>query len=331
MRLNLKHITSKKNLLAFSAGIDSTALFFLLLEENIPFDIAIVDYNIREQAKEEVAYAKHLANKYNKNIYTKQVHLEVSNFEKNARDERYTFFEEIIKEHNYTYLFTAHQLNDKLEWFLMQLSKGAGLPELIGVDEFQNKKDYILYRPILNYSKEELQDYLDKKNIKYFIDNSNYDEKYKRNYFRHNFSNRFLHEYKEGVKKSFNYLQKDLDSLQVDTNVLYEKNKLFIYKNSNDENINIRLIDKKLKQLGILLSKAQRDEILKQKNIIISNKIVICIEKKYIWICPKIDLVMDKKFKELCRVLKIPKHIRPYLKSVEIDIKELQKDLLTYF
>ena len=69
MNLNFSAITESKNLLAFSAGVDSTALFFLLLEQNIPFDIAIVNYNVRVQSKEELAYAKELAIKYSKNIY----------------------------------------------------------------------------------------------------------------------------------------------------------------------------------------------------------------------------------------------------------------------
>lgn len=83
MNLNFNEINTKRNLLAFSAGIDSSALFFLLLEKNIPFDIAIVNYNVREQSKDEVEYAKQLANKYNKKIYIKDVKLEnISNFEK---------------------------------------------------------------------------------------------------------------------------------------------------------------------------------------------------------------------------------------------------------
>lgn len=331
MQLKSEHLTSKKSLLAFSAGIDSTALFFLLLEQNIPFDIAIVDYNLRVQAKEEVTYAKELASKYSKKVHIKSVTLENSNFEKTARDIRYKFFEELITKNQYDYLYTAHQLNDKLEWFLMQLSKGAGLPELIGLEELQKKETYTISRPLLEYTKEELQNYLDTKEIRYFIDESNYDEKYKRNYFRHNFTNKFLNEYENGIKKSFNYLQKDLNSMKIDKTQFYKIKELFIYKTNSDENINIRLIDNRIKQFGILLSKAQREEILKQKNIVISKKLVVCIEENYIWICPKVDLIMDKKFKELCRVSKVPKLIRPYLKSSEINIKDLKKGLFTYF
>ena len=58
---SLNLLKSKKNLLAFSAGVDSTALFFLLNDSNIDFDIAIVDYGLREQSKNEVAHAKNLA------------------------------------------------------------------------------------------------------------------------------------------------------------------------------------------------------------------------------------------------------------------------------
>ena len=127
MNLDYSAIKESKNLLAFSAGVDSCALFFLLQEQNIPFDIAIVDYNLREQSKEEINYAKQLAFKYNKQVFIKEVTLETSNFEKKARDIRYTFFEDLIHDYNYNTLIAAHQLNDKLEWFMMQLSKGSGL------------------------------------------------------------------------------------------------------------------------------------------------------------------------------------------------------------
>ena len=167
MNLDFSAIKNQKNLLAFSAGVDSSALFFLLLEKNIPFDIAIVNYNLRVQSKEEVSYAKELALKYNKSIFIKDVKLEnYSNFEKTARDIRYSFFEEIILNEKYENLITAHQLNDKLEWFLMQLSKGAGLVELIGFNEFEQKENYKIYKPLLNITKNELENYLKINNLK---------------------------------------------------------------------------------------------------------------------------------------------------------------------
>ena len=324
MNLNFSAIKESKNLLAFSAGVDSSALFFLLLKQNIPFDIAIVNYNVRVQSKDEVNYAKELALKYNKQIYIKDIKLEsTSNFEKMARDIRYKFFEEVINENSYETLITAHQLNDKLEWFLMQLTKGAGLVELIGFNEFEQKENYKVYKPLLEITKEELESFLKQENIKYFIDNSNFDEKYKRNYFRHNFSDKLLNEYTNGIKKSFKYLQDDINSLNIEITPIKIFDELEIYKNQNDNNLNIRIIDNSLKKRGFLLSSAQRKEIIKQKEITISHKINITLNEDFIWICPKIEINIDKKFKEFYRINKIPKNIRNYIYYKKIDIKEL--------
>lgn len=324
MNLNFSAIKESKNLLAFSAGVDSSALFFLLLKQNIPFDIAIVNYNVRVQSKDEVNYAKDLALKYNKQIYIKDIKLEsTSNFEKTARDIRYKFFEEIIDENSYEVLITAHQLNDKLEWFLMQLTKGAGLVELIGFNEFEQKENYKICKPLLEITKEELESFLKQENIKYFIDNSNFDEKYKRNYFRHNFSDKLLSEYTNGIKKSFKYLQDDINSLNIEIIPIKNFNELEIYQNQKDNNLNIRIIDNSLKKRGFLLSSAQRDEIIKQKEITVSHKINISIKEDLIWICPNVSSIMDKKFKENCRINKIPKNVRNYIYYKKIDMKEL--------
>ncbi|AXK48058.1 tRNA lysidine(34) synthetase TilS [Aliarcobacter trophiarum LMG 25534] len=322
MDLDFSRIKNSKNLLAFSGGVDSSALFFLLLNSKTNFDIAIVNYNIREQSKDEVEYALNLANKYDKKIFLKDVKLESSsNFEKNARDIRYNFFKEIIKENSYQTLITAHQLNDRLEWFLMQLSKGAGLLELFGMKEFEEKKDYSIFRPLLNISKDELEKYLKEHKIKYFIDSSNIDEKYKRNYFRHNFSDKFLNEFQDGIKNSFSFLENDLNSLNIKLNPIITLEELEVFENLKDNNLNLRVIDKSLKQRGFLLSQKERIEILKQKEITISHKINIAITKDYIFIAPKAEINLTKEFKEFCRIKKIPQNIRAYifLKKLEIN------------
>lgn len=305
-------ITTTKNLLAFSGGVDSSALFFLLLEQNIPFDICIVDYSQRKQSKKEVAYAKELAHRHNKQCFA--INYPIKRFtEKSARDFRYKVFLNIIQEHNYHALITAHQLNDKLEWFLMQLSKGAGLTELIGLKTIENRANYILYRPLLEISKEELLTYLHTNHHEYFIDETNSDTKYKRNFFRQEFSNKFLNLYKDGLVRSFKYLEKDIDSLSNNfTNNTFEELIIFSF-DSYDENTAIRLIDKELKKRGILISSKTRYEILKEKSLVVSHKVTVDITEKKIWIAPFIQNKMDKKFKEICRIAKIPKNIRPYL------------------
>ncbi len=313
-------ITTSKNILAFSGGVDSTALFFLLLKQNIPFDICIVNYHQREQSELEIIYAKELALQYNKRCFIEDYNSNKFS-EKDARDFRYQVFTSIIKEYNYQSLITAHQLNDKLEWFLMQLSKGAGLSELISLQEVEKRENFTLYRPLLNISKEELLVYLQVNNLQYFIDESNSNTKYKRNFFRKEFSDNFVHLYKEGLIKSFHYLDKDIKSLIIDFKKFeFEKLTIFTF-DSSDENIIIRAIDKELKKRGILISQKTREEILIQKSIIISHKIAIEITQNHVWIAPLIKISMDKKFKEKCREAKIPKYIRPYIYTISIDNK----------
>jgi len=311
-------IETKKNLLAFSAGVDSTALFFILLDNNIPFDIAIVDYGQRVQSKDEVIYATQLAHKYNKKCFISQYPKESKFSEKDARDFRHDFFDAIIKENDYETLITAHQLNDKCEWFLMQFTKGAGLSELLGMEKVSYKENYTVLKPLLDYSKETLKNYLISNKIKFFEDESNNDEQYKRNYFRHNFTNQLLKEYEKGILNSFKYLQSDYNSLfnfnKVQKQFIEE---LTIYSFDNDLNIAIRIIDKDLKKRGIIISKATRDEIVEKKEIVISHKFSVAITQDKIFIAPYVDINMDKSFKEKCRINKIPKNIRSYLSTVK--------------
>jgi tRNA(Ile)-lysidine synthase len=306
-------ISTKKNLLAFSAGIDSTALFFILIENNIPFDIAIVDYKLRDQSYDEVIYAHQLALKYNKQIFLKEYPKSTIFSEKSARDFRHSFFEELIDIHHYESLLTAHQLNDKLEWFLMQLSKGAGLVELMGMNKEENRDCYKLLKPLLEYSKDELLRYLNTNNHKYFIDQSNTDEKYKRNFIRHKFSNDFLDIYSSGVKNSFQYLDNDLKIISPNINrKKYDQLTIYDIESLVNDQI-IRVIDKDLKSRGLIISSATRTEIINQKDIIVSERFAISISSDKLWIAPYHKAIMDKKFKDRCRINKIPTNIRPYL------------------
>nr|MBL0709262.1 tRNA lysidine(34) synthetase TilS [Sulfurimonas sp.] len=224
---SLKTLENKKNLLAFSAGVDSTTLFFLLLEYGVKFDIAIVNYKQRTQADEEVSYAKELASRYSLRCHTLIAPAIDKNFESSARKLRYDFFQELVTEHSYSNLLTAHHLGDRFEWMLMQFCKGAGCAELSGMRVEENREFYKLVRPLLNYEKKDFYTYLDANNIKYFEDESNLDEEIKRNSFRHHFASPLLSKYSDGIKKSFNYLDEDRDLLIPD--VLVDAVGDFIY------------------------------------------------------------------------------------------------------
>ena len=317
LTIDTTYLSNTKNLLAFSAGVDSSALFFLLLEHNIKFDIAIVDYNTREQSKEEVAHAKALAKKYKLFCHTIQAPSFKKNFEKQARDFRYEFFDSLVTIEGYDNILTAHQLNDQLEWLLMRLTKGAGLSELLGLEAVSQRENYTLIRPLLTYSKEELLHYLKSHDYPYFIDESNTDEKYERNKFRKMFSNALMSEYKEGIKRSFIYLQQDKETLEAGFELIFSHKELRTIKLHTLQS-KTKAADLTLKRLGYLLSASQREEIAKEESLVIGGKWAVSHYENLLYIAPYLTTDMPKKFKEQCRVHKIPKQIRPYLFKEEI-------------
>jgi len=322
LKLDCKNITHKKNLLAFSAGVDSSALFFLLLAHQIKFDIAIVDYGKREESKKEVAHAKVLARKHKLFCHSINAPLFDTHFEKQARDFRYEFFESLIVTEGYDNLLTAHQLNDQLEWLLMRLTKGAGVSELLGLEPVSKKNNYVLLRPLLQYSKEELLHYLHSNDHPYFIDESNRSDKYERNRFRKQFSDALIDKYKDGIRHSFDYLRRDKKRLEKDFEVIYVQKELHIIK-LYVHIAKVKATDLSLKELGYLLSASQRHQIEKEDSLVIGGKWAVEIQGDILYIAPYLTTDMPKKFKEKCRIKKIPVKIRPYIFKENINLSLL--------
>ena len=323
LTLDVSHLQEKKNLLAFSAGVDSSALFFLLLENNITFDIALVNYGTRDNSDIEESHAKALAKQYNLICHTIKAPLFTTHFEQNARRFRYDFFETLIQEHHYDTLITAHQLNDQLEWLLMRLTKGAGVSELIGLEEVTQRENYTLVRPLLEYSKNELLAYLEQNDYPYFVDESNSDEKYERNLFRKQFSDPLITKYQEGIKRSFEYLKQDKKQLEANFELLYTQKELRVIK-LHTSDVKAKAADLALKELGYLLSASQRKEVENEEYLVIGGKWAVSLQDDLLYIAPYLTTDMPKKFKEACRVLKIPSKIRAYCFEEDIDITSLR-------
>jgi len=311
---SLKELKERKNLLAFSAGGDSTALFFLLLQHNITFDIAIVDYNLRAQSKDEVSYAQALAKRYNLQCHLLSVEPISTNMEANARELRYNFFHQLIESYNYSNLLTAHHLGDRFEWMLMQFCKGAGCVELSGMQELQKRKNYTLLRPLLHLDKEELLAYLHSKDIEYFEDASNLDESIKRNNFRHNYATPLLKEFKSGIKRSFEYIESDVKNLVKEVTI--ESIDEFAYfKSSGSRRSDIVAIDRYIKSLGHIITSSEKELLNREKSSILGRKYLVGFESNFVFISPykKSSISLTKEFKEVCRVLKIEPKLRAYL------------------
>lgn len=338
--LHLDALRGAKNLLAFSGGVDSSCLFFLLLREKIDFDLAIINYGVRKSAKDELKYAKKLAKKYDKKIFILDSPKITRNFENEARRVRFAFFERVILAHNYENLILAHQLNDRFEWFLMQLTKGCGLNSLLGFKSIEevdfrflgseSKIDsawdlpldscqkYRIIRPMSAISRTEILAFLKKQKITFFIDKSNKNEKFKRNYFRAHFGNKLIKNFRRGIVKSFEFLSADFLALYGESRVLKIEHIFLIWRKSCENNLQILFnIDSVAKNLGYVISKNQRDEIIKSDfSCVVADKIIIDSNKSAVFVVAK-DLSKaqkhDKKFRDRLRLAQIPPKIRPFV------------------
>ena len=288
----------------------------MLLEANVLFDIAIVDYNIRSSSKDEVAYANDLAIKFNKKIFIKSVLLESANFESQARAVRYKFFEDVISSGGYDSLITAHQLNDKVEWMLMSFCRGSGLSSMSGMDEFEIRDGFMLARPMLNIAKQHITDYLERHQIKYFRDETNSDESYTRNYFRANFANELVSKYENGIKKSFSILSSEKRTLYPQIRFFLQQ-ELLVSKPIDDHEL-LYYFDASLKRVGYIASMDQKKEFLKSKNAVVGGKYAAVFDGKMLFVSPFVECKLEKQFKEECRVAKVPAKIRGYLLSVSL-------------
>lgn len=311
--LHLDHLKEGKVLLAFSGGVDSTALFHLLLHNDIAFDIAHVNYHTRPSSDREAQSAEALAQTHRLQCYVHSCFLEGGNFEHRAREERYRFLHYLMEKHAYTYLVTAHQLNDRLEWLMMQLCRGAGLPELLGIRSHDSREGMNILRPLLEHDRESIEAYLQQYNIPHFIDESNRDERYTRNLFRQRFSTPLMREYSSAIKRSFRYLEEDNAALIANVSIKQEE-ELFYFKNPNNTHSLIVAVDRVLKSLGHVMRGAEKEFLKHEKSLIVGRKYSVWIDEHYTFVAPyKAESSMSKTFKEACRVAKIEPKMRGYL------------------
>lgn len=300
-----------KNLLAFSAGVDSTALFYLLLEQQIPFDAALVNYKTRPQSDTEAHRAQALCDRFGKRLFLHTAPLGRSNFEASARRVRYGFFESVITAEGYHNLLCAHQLDDWLEWFLMQTAKGAGFFELCGMRVIEERSAYRLIRPLLQTPRARIEQWLQSRSITPFEDESNYDPLFLRNRFRADYARKLMAEYAPGIARTFAALQEDRVRFESSKNVVRLEALTVINKTAPDA---AHQIDLAAKRLGHLPSHAERMLIGAQKDAVLGRKIAVGWGEERVFVAPHVrGEKMEKSFKEACRKAGIPPGVRPYL------------------
>lgn len=181
-------------LLAVSGGVDSMVLLWLFVNcfsrtanGEWHFQVAHINYKLRgEDSDLDQKLVEKFCEKYGVKYYIYEVSEQDDCPEKGsiqlwARELRYRVFKEIQEQKNIDFLVTAHHLNDQLETFIINLSRGSGLSGLRGIPADDNG----IFRPLLEWSKAEIYAFAKAQNIPFREDISNQKTDYLRNKFRH--------------------------------------------------------------------------------------------------------------------------------------------------
>ncbi|WP_299437299.1 tRNA lysidine(34) synthetase TilS [uncultured Aquimarina sp.] len=185
----LPFLKEGKLLIACSGGLDSIALTYLCRSLNLEFGIAHCNFKLRgTESEEDEKFVSEVADKLGVAFFVTSFDTEAYandhkiSIQMAARELRYTWFRELLLEHQYDYVLTAHHKNDNIETFLINLSRGTGIEGLTGIPEINDR--YV--RPLLPFSRNQILEFAKENNIQWREDSSNSVTKYLRNRLRHN-------------------------------------------------------------------------------------------------------------------------------------------------
>lgn len=231
-----------KIVIGVSGGPDSITLLNMLIEiknENIfNFDIVVchINHMIREEANTDEEYVANYCKKYNIDFYAKRIDIENNakeskiGTEEAGRIARYKFFNEILEKTSSNKIATAHTANDNAETVLMNIIRGSGT---IGLKGIEPKRDNLI-RPLINCTRNEIEEYCEKNNLNPRIDKTNFENIYTRNkvrnmlipYIKENFNPNII----ESINRLSDLSKQENEYLEKETQKAY-RNTLISAKN----------------------------------------------------------------------------------------------------
>lgn len=208
-------------LIAISGGLDSVVLATLMKNSHYDISLAHCNFHLREEeSNRDEAFVRNFAKQNNIQLFVKEFDTyqymkeNKLSLEMAARDLRYEWFNSLMQEHNFTYLATAHHLDDSIETFFINLLRGTGIAGLHGI---QVKNDKIV-RPLLFATREEITEYANNNNLSHVEDSTNAETKFTRNKIRHK-----LFPILREINPNFEIaLKKDIEYLK-DTEIIFLK------------------------------------------------------------------------------------------------------------
>lgn len=177
--------------IAYSGGMDSSVLlhlFYLNKEKIKPQrEVLYVNHALQQESDDWAVFCQKQCEKYGfpfSELKISEPCPKGESVEAWAREKRYQLIEEIMNPNDV--LFSGHHKDDQVETFFLQALRGAGVRGLSAMPLIKKKKHTFYVRPLLNYSREEIKHYAIEHELNWQEDKSNFDNRYDRNYFRHN-------------------------------------------------------------------------------------------------------------------------------------------------
>lgn len=205
-----------------SGGADSVCLAHILSQSKKKLGIEKIKgihihHGIRgEEADRDLEFSRNFCKKYGLEFVSYYVNVPEEakktgeSIEECARRIRYDFFEKSGCDK----VATAHNLNDNIETFVFNLTRGASLSGLCGIPYTRD----IYIRPLLNCSREEIEKYILDNDLSFVTDSTNLSDDYTRNKIRHNILPLFF-ELNPSFDKSFG---KCIDSINLSKDYISE-------------------------------------------------------------------------------------------------------------
>jgi tRNA(Ile)-lysidine synthase len=191
-------------LLAVSGGLDSMVMILLFIEAKFNIAVAHANFKLRGEESDgdeafvrsfcEVRGIPFFTTAFDTNNYAaeKKISIQMA-----ARELRYVWFRQLIKQHDFTKIATAHHQDDQAETIFLNMVKGEGLNGLTGMPI--NKRNVV--RPLMFATKENLEHYARNTHIKWREDSTNKEDNYHRNFIRHQIFPR-IHKINPGLNES---------------------------------------------------------------------------------------------------------------------------------
>ena len=176
---------TKKYALAVSGGVDSMVMLhmFATLSPRPDFYVVTINHGIRKEAESDCKFVAEYCAKLN--VECRVVTVDVPSYceqnklsvETGARLLRY----QALSSLDCDFVCLAHNANDNAETVLMHILRGSGAKGATGIKHINGK--YL--RPILDLTREQIEQYAKENNVPYVQDVTNDDTKYTRNFIRH--------------------------------------------------------------------------------------------------------------------------------------------------